>query len=180
MKLAGCNLMSVGIFAWSALEPEEGKYDFDWLEDVLDRLHAAGISAFLATPSGARPAWMSQKYPEVLRVRRGRRAQPARRAPQPLLHLPRLPGLREPDERRPGPALRPSPGGGGLAHLQRIQRRVPLRAVPGRLPRFPEGALRHAGRPERRLVDRLLEQDLHRLGASCTARPPWARTRCTG
>ncbi len=69
MRLAGCNLMSVGIFAWSALEPEEGKYDFDWLEDVLDNMHAAGISAFLATPSGARPAWMSQKYPEVLRVR---------------------------------------------------------------------------------------------------------------
>lgn len=69
MKLAGCNLMSVGIFAWSALEPEEGRFTFDWLEDALDRLYAAGISAFLATPSGARPAWMSQKYPEVLRVR---------------------------------------------------------------------------------------------------------------
>ena len=69
MKLAGCNLMSVGIFAWSALEPREGEYDFGWLGDVLDRLHAAGISVFLATPSGARPAWMSRRYPEVLRVR---------------------------------------------------------------------------------------------------------------
>ena len=69
MKLAGCNLMSVGIFAWAALEPEEDRYDFDWLNDVLDRLHANGISVFLATPSGARPAWMSAKYPEVLRVR---------------------------------------------------------------------------------------------------------------
>ncbi|MBR6889791.1 MAG: beta-galactosidase [Clostridia bacterium] len=69
MKLSDCNLMSVGIFAWAALEPEEGVYDFDWLQGVLDSLHAAGISAFLATPSGARPAWMSQKYPEVLRVR---------------------------------------------------------------------------------------------------------------
>ena len=69
MKLAGCNLMSVGIFAWSALEPEEGAYDFDWLESVLDDLHSNGIRVFLATPSGARPAWMSQKYPEVLRVR---------------------------------------------------------------------------------------------------------------
>ena len=68
MKLAGCNLMSVGIFAWSALEPEEGAFDLDWLERVLDDLHAAGISVFLATPSGARPAWMSAKYPEVLRV----------------------------------------------------------------------------------------------------------------
>ena len=69
MKLAGCNLMSVGIFSWAALEPEEGKYDFDWLQEVLDKLHANGISVFLATPSGARPAWMSMKYPEVLRVR---------------------------------------------------------------------------------------------------------------
>ncbi len=69
MKLSGCNLMSVGIFSWAALEPEEGKFDFDWLQDVLDRFAANGIHAFLATPSGARPAWMSQKYPEVLRVR---------------------------------------------------------------------------------------------------------------
>ena len=69
MKLAGCNLMSVGIFSWAALEPEEGRYDFDWLEDVLDRFAENGIRAFLATPSGARPAWMSAKYPEVLRVR---------------------------------------------------------------------------------------------------------------
>ena len=69
MKLAGCNLMSVGIFAWSALEPEDGCFTLDWLNEVLDRLHGAGISVFLATPSGARPAWMSQRYPEVLRVR---------------------------------------------------------------------------------------------------------------
>ena len=68
MKLAGCNLMSVGIFSWAALEPEEGVYDFDWLQEVLDRFAENGISAFLATPSGARPQWMSQKYPEVLRV----------------------------------------------------------------------------------------------------------------
>lgn len=68
MKLAHCNLMSVGIFSWAALEPREGEYDFDWLECVLDTLYANGIHVFLATPSGARPAWMSQKYPEVLRV----------------------------------------------------------------------------------------------------------------
>ena len=40
MQKAGCNLMSVGIFSWAALEPEEGAYTFDWLEQVLDRLHA--------------------------------------------------------------------------------------------------------------------------------------------
>ena len=68
MKLAGANIMSVGIFSWARLEPEEGKYDFDWLEKVLDMLHANGVDVFLATPSGARPAWMSDRYPEVNRV----------------------------------------------------------------------------------------------------------------
>lgn len=68
MKLAGCNVMALGIFAWSALEPEEGRFTFDWLDRVLDRFAEEGIYAWLATPSGARPPWMAAKYPEVLRV----------------------------------------------------------------------------------------------------------------
>lgn len=68
MKEAGCNAMSVGIFDWIRLEPEEGRYDFDWLEDIINRMYENGIYTVLATPSGARPAWMAQKYPEVLRV----------------------------------------------------------------------------------------------------------------
>lgn len=72
MKQAHCNVMSVGIFSWSTLEPEEGRYDFAWLDVLLDNLHENGIAVFLATPSGARPAWMSQKYPQVLRVGRDR------------------------------------------------------------------------------------------------------------
>lgn len=69
MKLANCNTMSVGIFAWTRLEPEEGKFDFTWLDTVMDLLSENNGYAVLATPSGARPAWMSHKYPEVLRVR---------------------------------------------------------------------------------------------------------------
>ncbi len=72
MKKANCNTMSVGIFAWAALEPEEGKFEFAWLDDVLDSLYENGIYTVLATPSGARPAWMAQKYPEVLRVNEDR------------------------------------------------------------------------------------------------------------
>ncbi|WP_127534679.1 beta-galactosidase [Paenibacillus kobensis] len=68
MKLANCNVMAVGIFAWAALEPEEGRFEFGWLDDVLDRFADNGIYAWLATPTGARPTWMSEKYPEVLRV----------------------------------------------------------------------------------------------------------------
>lgn len=67
-KKAGVNTLSVGIFSWSMLEPEEGVYHFEWLDEVMDMLAKNGIKAILATPSGARPAWMAEKYPEVLRV----------------------------------------------------------------------------------------------------------------
>jgi beta-galactosidase len=68
MKLANCNVMAVGIFSWGVLEPVEGVFEFEWLDRILDTFAQNGIYAWLATPSGARPAWMSQKYPEVLRV----------------------------------------------------------------------------------------------------------------
>ncbi|WP_439116642.1 beta-galactosidase [Metabacillus litoralis] len=75
MKLAHTNTFSVGIFAWSALEPEEGVYNFEWLDEIFDNTTSFGGRVILATPSGARPAWMSQKYPEVLRVNGNRLKQ---------------------------------------------------------------------------------------------------------
>ncbi|MEH7250881.1 beta-galactosidase [Neobacillus niacini] len=68
MQLSHTNTFSVGIFAWAALEPEEGVYNFEWLDKVIDDIYSIDGRVILATPSGARPAWMSQKYPEVLRV----------------------------------------------------------------------------------------------------------------
>lgn len=68
MEKAGCNTFSVGIFAWANLEPKEGTFTFEWLDDIMNRLAAKGYHAFLATPSGAKPRWMSEKYPEVRRV----------------------------------------------------------------------------------------------------------------
>ena len=68
MKEAGINSATVGIFSWSLIEPEEGVYDFSFLDTILDKMHKNGIKAVLATPSGARPPWLSQKYPEVLQV----------------------------------------------------------------------------------------------------------------
>jgi beta-galactosidase len=70
--LAGVNTVSVGIFAWTRLEPEDGVYDFAWLDALMDRLGKAGMRVILATPSGAKPAWMSQKYPEILRCQADR------------------------------------------------------------------------------------------------------------
>ena len=68
MKLANCNSMTVGIFAWAKLEPEEGVYDFSFLDKAINDVYENGGRIVLATPSGARPAWLAEKYPEVLRV----------------------------------------------------------------------------------------------------------------
>ena len=68
LEESGCNVVSLGIFSWSTLEPEEGVFNFGWLQEIIDKLYKRGISTILATPSGARPKWMADKYPEVLRV----------------------------------------------------------------------------------------------------------------
>ncbi|KMK74676.1 beta-galactosidase [Alkalihalobacillus pseudalcaliphilus] len=75
MKVANTNTFSIGIFAWSALEPTEGHYQFEWLDQIFENITSIGGRVILATPSGARPAWMSEKYPEVLRVDAYRRKQ---------------------------------------------------------------------------------------------------------
>ena len=68
MKLANVNSATINIFSWSLIEPEEGVYNFQWLDTMMDKLYENGIDVILATPSGARPPWLAQKYPEVLRV----------------------------------------------------------------------------------------------------------------
>ncbi|MBS1704558.1 MAG: beta-galactosidase [Armatimonadetes bacterium] len=68
MDQAHVNFASIGVFSWVCLEPEEGRYDFGWLDDLTDLLHKSGKMFCLATPSAAQPAWMSRKYPEILRV----------------------------------------------------------------------------------------------------------------
>lgn len=68
MKKAGVTSASIGIFAWTALEPEPGVYTFGWLDETMDRFAAAGMKVFLATPSGSKPMWLSESHPEVRRV----------------------------------------------------------------------------------------------------------------
>lgn len=67
-KKAGINEVSLGIFSWAVLEPHEGEFHFAWMQEIINRLYENDISVILATPSGARPKWMADKYPEVLRV----------------------------------------------------------------------------------------------------------------
>jgi len=68
MKKAGCNEMTVGIFSWAYLEPKEGEFDFSFLDEVIERIYQNGGRVILATPSGSRPHWLVEKYPEVMRV----------------------------------------------------------------------------------------------------------------
>ena len=68
LEKANCNVVTLGVFSWSTLEPEEGIFHFEWLQEIIDKLYKRGISTILGTPSGARPKWMADKYPEVLRV----------------------------------------------------------------------------------------------------------------
>ncbi|MBO7519527.1 MAG: beta-galactosidase [Clostridia bacterium] len=68
MRLADMNEMTLGIFAWSAIEPVKGKFDFSFLDRAMDDVYAAGGRVILATPSGAKPVWLAKKYPEICRV----------------------------------------------------------------------------------------------------------------
>ena len=70
MKKAGINCATLGVFSWSFYEPKEGEYHFDWLQHIMDDLYENGIYTILATPSGARPAWLDAAYPEAMRVNR--------------------------------------------------------------------------------------------------------------
>lgn len=68
MTEARVNTVTVGVFSWASLEPREGEYDFGWLDEAMDRLHAGGIGVVLATPTASPPPWFSIAHPEGLPV----------------------------------------------------------------------------------------------------------------
>ena len=61
----GLNTVRVAEFAWSNLEPVEGKYDFSLFREVVDKCKERGISVVMCTPSACPPSWMAHKYPEI-------------------------------------------------------------------------------------------------------------------
>ncbi|KRE64872.1 beta-galactosidase [Paenibacillus sp. Soil750] len=67
-KLAGIDVATINVFSWALSQPNEDTYDFTWLDDIIDRLHVNGTYVCLATSTGAHPAWMAKKYPDVCRV----------------------------------------------------------------------------------------------------------------
>ncbi len=76
MQAAGLRMVRIGEFAWSSLEPEEGRYTLDWMERAIAAADAHHLVVVLGTPTDAPPAWLTSKYPEALRVdENGRRLQ---------------------------------------------------------------------------------------------------------
>jgi beta-galactosidase GanA len=75
MKQSGIRIIRIGEFAWSKLEPSEGEYKTEWLEEVVDTLSEEGFSIIVGTPTASPPPWVSRKYPDTLIVDyTGRRA----------------------------------------------------------------------------------------------------------
>lgn len=70
MQEMGIQVVRMAEFSWHKLEPEEGRYDFTWLDDAISLLSDYGIKTILGTPSAAPPAWMIQKHPDILPIDR--------------------------------------------------------------------------------------------------------------
>jgi beta-galactosidase len=68
MQEAGVNIVSVAIFSWARIQPAENEWDFGWLDEVMDLLHAGGIGVDLATATASPPPWLSTAHPEILPV----------------------------------------------------------------------------------------------------------------
>ena len=67
MKQAGFNTVRLAEFAWIKMEPEEGRFGFDWLDDAVSLLARYDMNVILGTPTAVMPAWIARKYPETLR-----------------------------------------------------------------------------------------------------------------
>ena len=66
MKKAGISVVRVGESTWGLWEPEDGKFEYAWMDKVIEKLHAAGIRVVLGTPTYSIPAWMYKKHPEMV------------------------------------------------------------------------------------------------------------------
>ncbi|MCA9240627.1 MAG: beta-galactosidase [Planctomycetales bacterium] len=69
MQEAGFNVVRMAEFAWVNMEPEEGRFDFSWLDRAVDLAHQHNIDVILGTPTAVMPAWLARRYPEALSMK---------------------------------------------------------------------------------------------------------------
>lgn len=63
---SGINTVRMGEFAWCRLEPREGEFHFEWLDEVIKEIGKEGIKTIVCTPTACPPAWLAEKYPSLL------------------------------------------------------------------------------------------------------------------
>lgn len=68
MKQAKVSIVTLGVFSWALLEPEEGVFDFSWMDRIVNKLYEAGIAVDMATATASPPRWLTEKHPEILPV----------------------------------------------------------------------------------------------------------------
>jgi len=66
MVQAGFNAVRMGEFAWCVMEVEDGKFDFKWLDEIVNALGENGIYSLICTPTACPPVWMAEKHPNIL------------------------------------------------------------------------------------------------------------------
>ncbi len=76
MVAAGIEVIRVGESVWSTWEPDDGVFDLEWLQPVLDAAHAHGIDVIIGTPTYAVPPWLRRAHPEIAIVNRDGSVQP--------------------------------------------------------------------------------------------------------
>ena len=70
MKKAGISVIRIAEFAWSKVEPEEGVFTYDFFDEFLNLCSEKQMKVIFGTPTATPPAWLTEKYPEVLNARK--------------------------------------------------------------------------------------------------------------
>ncbi|MEO8813007.1 MAG: beta-galactosidase [Caulobacteraceae bacterium] len=70
MAAMGLSWVRIGEFAWSRMEPEPGRFDWAWLDEAVNTLHAAGLKIVMGTPTATPPKWLVDADPSMLAVDR--------------------------------------------------------------------------------------------------------------
>ena len=118
MQQAEIHMVRVGEFAWSRMEPSEGQYDLDWLDRAITAAAKHGIYTVLGTPTAAPPAWLTQKYPETLRIDEERPPRRTRKPAAVQLRRCEISRTGAENRRTDGQTIWPQPLSTGLANRQ--------------------------------------------------------------
>ncbi len=66
MKAAGLTVVRIGESSWGKFEPQDGVFDFEWMDKIVDKMNKAGIKVIMGTPTYSIPTWMAAKHPEII------------------------------------------------------------------------------------------------------------------